>query len=103
MNNIRLGRNRVSATFLAATMLLGVRAYALDPTKAITQYVQTGWTNQTGLPQSSVRAIAQTADGYMWFGTEEGLVRFDGIRFRVFDNRGGKGLPDNYVRRLLVT
>jgi diguanylate cyclase (GGDEF)-like protein len=103
MNDIRLGRNRVSAVFLAAIMLLGGRAYALDPTKAITQYVQTGWTNQTGLPQSSVRAIAQTVDGYMWFGTEEGLVRFDGIRFRVFDNRGGKGLPDNYVRRLLVT
>ena len=73
---------------------------ALDPQKAITQYVQTEWTDRTGLPQNSVSSIAQTRDGYLWFGTEEGLARFDGLRFTVFNTLTYKGLMDNYVNAL---
>jgi ligand-binding sensor domain-containing protein/signal transduction histidine kinase len=43
------------------------------------------WSTEEGLPQSSVHAIAQTSDGYIWAGTEAGLVRFDGLQFKVFD------------------
>jgi ligand-binding sensor domain-containing protein/serine phosphatase RsbU (regulator of sigma subunit) len=66
-------------------LLCGTNVFALDPTKAITQYVHDVWSTNEGLPGNSVMAIAQTRDGYLWFGTYEGLVRFDGIRFTVFD------------------
>ena len=44
------------------------------------------WGLEEGLPQTSVQAIIQTSDGYLWLGTQEGLVRFDGLRFQVFDH-----------------
>lgn len=49
-----------------------------------TQYVIDSWTSENGLPQNSVLSIGQTADGYLWFTTFDGLVRFDGVRFTVF-------------------
>ena len=59
------------------------RGLVLDPDKALTQYVQHVWNSDDGLPQNTVRALTQTQDGYLWLGTEEGLARFDGIRFTV--------------------
>jgi signal transduction histidine kinase/ligand-binding sensor domain-containing protein len=58
---------------------------ALDPRKALTQYSASVWTQQQGLPQDAIRAIAQTADGYLWLGTDEGLARFDGYEFLSFN------------------
>ena len=78
---------RTSLLPLVALLYLGpgpARA-ALDPTKAITQYVRQTWQSGSGLPHNTVMAIAQTTDGYVWLGTEEGLARFDGDRFTVFD------------------
>jgi len=43
------------------------------------------WTSDNGLPDSSVTAIAQTPDGYLWIGTYNGLARFDGVQFANFD------------------
>ena len=59
--------------------------YALDPGKPITQYGHRVWHTDDGLPQDSVRAIAQTRDGYLWLGTQAGLTRFDGEHFTIFD------------------
>jgi signal transduction histidine kinase/ligand-binding sensor domain-containing protein/ActR/RegA family two-component response regulator len=59
---------------------------ALDPHRAITHYNHTVWHTVEGLPQDSVRSIAQTRDGYLWLGTQAGLTRFDGERFTVFDH-----------------
>lgn len=64
--------------------LLPGRALALDPAKNLTQYNCQSWTRQSGLPANSVNAITQTKDGYLWFGTQKGLVRFDGREFRLF-------------------
>jgi ligand-binding sensor domain-containing protein len=75
-------------------------AIALDPSKAISQYVHGHWDTESGLPQNSVSAVLQTRDGYIWAGTQEGLVRFDGVRFTVF-NRGNRMLPHNFVTALL--
>src|SRR6202040_643977 len=44
------------------------------------------WQTEQGLPQNSVTSIVQTRDGYLWLGTYNGLVRFDGVRFKVFDS-----------------
>jgi signal transduction histidine kinase/ligand-binding sensor domain-containing protein len=45
------------------------------------------WSTEDGLPQNSIHSIAQTSDGYIWVGTEEGLARFDGLQFKVFDRQ----------------
>jgi len=87
----------------AAAYLAPLRLEAgLDPSKLITQYVHDIWTVQNGLPQNSVLAIAQTPDGYLWFGTENGLARFDGVRFVTFDKRNTPALKTDEITALLV-
>ena len=61
-------------------------AWGLDPRLAITQYGHGVWTTAAGLPQDSVRGIAQTTDGYLWIATMGGLARFDGVSFTVFNS-----------------
>lgn len=58
---------------------------ALEPARALTQYQTRHWGSEDGLPCNNVLAVTQTADGYLWLGTEEGLVRFDGVRTEGFD------------------
>jgi ligand-binding sensor domain-containing protein/signal transduction histidine kinase len=57
------------------------------------------WQREQGLPQNSVRAMAQTADGYLWVGNDDGVVRFDGLRFVSFGLR--EGLDSGPVQTLL--
>src|SRR4051812_21991799 len=59
---------------------------------AAAQYRFDTWTTDNGLPQNGVRAIAQTPDGYLWFTTFDGLVRFDGVRFTTFASATAKGI-----------
>ncbi|MGA2596050.1 MAG: two-component regulator propeller domain-containing protein [Bryobacteraceae bacterium] len=56
-------------------------AYAIDPNRLMSQYVHDRWGAEQGFPRGPVYAIAQTPDGYLWFGMEEGLIRFDGVNF----------------------
>ncbi len=81
-------------------MATPVRA-SLDPQQAIRQYILQTWQTAQGLPQNSVLASAQTPDGYIWLGTEEGIVRFDGVRFTTFDSRI-TGLQAATIKTLLV-
>ncbi|MBV9035868.1 MAG: hypothetical protein JO182_15370 [Acidobacteriaceae bacterium] len=74
---------------------------SLAPDKPINQFTLQNWQYAQGLPQNSVLAIAQTPDGYLWLGTEEGLARFDGVRFVKFDRQNSK-LDHNMVQALLV-
>lgn len=53
------------------------------------------WTTDNGLPQNGVRQITQTPDGYLWFTTFDGLVRFDGVRFTTFNKSNTKGIINN--------
>ena len=59
------------------------------------QYRFDHWTTENGLPQNSVRDILQTQDGYLWFTTFDGLVRFDGVRFTVFNKSNSPGIANN--------
>lgn len=59
------------------------------------QYRFDSWTTDNGLPQNSVRSIAQTPDGYLWLTTFDGLARFDGLKFTVFDKGNSKGIINN--------
>ena len=56
---------------------------------------------ENGLPQNTVQALVQTKDGFVWLGTEAGLVRFDGVGFLVFDRNSTPALPGNDVCCLL--
>src|SRR6516164_1129466 len=60
-------------------------ALAIDPDRAISQYIRDRWGTDKGFPGGTVSAIAQTTDGYLWIGTEKGLIRFDGLNFRLFE------------------
>lgn len=62
---------------------------------AIAQYRFDSWTTDNGLPQNSIRSIIQTRDGYLWMTTFDGLARFDGVRFTVFDKSNTRGLSTN--------
>jgi ligand-binding sensor domain-containing protein len=53
------------------------------------------WTTENGLPQNSVQALLQTRDGYLWMSTLDGLVRFDGLRFRIFNRQNTPALTTN--------
>ncbi|MBI3426521.1 MAG: hypothetical protein HY011_26640 [Acidobacteria bacterium] len=58
------------------------------------------WTTADGLPQNAINAITQTRDGYLWLATNDGLVRFDGLRFTVFKRSTTPGLATNRFRCL---
>jgi signal transduction histidine kinase/ligand-binding sensor domain-containing protein/CheY-like chemotaxis protein/HPt (histidine-containing phosphotransfer) domain-containing protein len=87
-----------------ATLLLMVSlsAHALDPSLKLSQYVLDNWQIPQGLPQISAQAIARTPDGYLWVGTQEGLARFDGVRFVVFDHFNESAIPDKQISALYV-
>ncbi|HET8541308.1 MAG TPA: two-component regulator propeller domain-containing protein [Anaeromyxobacter sp.] len=75
------GRARGPGRAAILALALAAPAGALDGSKPLRHLGVRTWTTEDGLPQSSVTAIAQTPDGYLWLGTQVGLVRFDGVRF----------------------
>jgi signal transduction histidine kinase/ligand-binding sensor domain-containing protein/CheY-like chemotaxis protein/AraC-like DNA-binding protein len=60
-------------------------------------YVRENWTVADGLPINTINAILQTRDGYLWLGTNDGVVRFDGVRFTVYNAGNTPGLPSNRI------
>src|SRR5216684_1417881 len=58
-------------------------ARALDPNHTLSQYLREQWTTDSNFPGGAIDAITQTSDGYLWMGTAKGLVRFDGVNFRL--------------------
>ncbi|MBI4747477.1 MAG: hypothetical protein HY774_03270 [Acidobacteria bacterium] len=72
------------------------------PLPICAQYHFDLWTTNEGLPQNGVRSIAQTPDGYVWVTTFDGLVRFDGVRFTIFNVSNSKGIQSNLFCNLYV-
>lgn len=73
---------------------------SLDPGTPLTQYGHNVWQRADGLPQNSVMALAQTPDGYLWIATQDGLVRFDGLRFSIFNTTNTPALRANDIQAL---
>lgn len=67
-----------------AVVYLALQMQALDRTRTISKYMRERWGSERGFPSGKVTAITQTSDGFLWIGTEKGLVRFDGINFRTY-------------------
>src|SRR5580658_2666379 len=88
-----------SFLFFMVCCLSARGVWAIAPSKLLTQYTRTVWTQQDGLPQDGINAIVQTADGYLWLGTDEGLARFDGYEFTIFNKANGD-LPSNSITEL---
>jgi len=91
---------RLRCAGLLAALLLGcgLPGHALEPTTPLANYSRQAWGMENGLPQNTVQALAQTKNGFIWLGTEAGLVRFDGNSFAVFDKNSSPALPGNDVR-----
>jgi signal transduction histidine kinase/ligand-binding sensor domain-containing protein len=75
--------------------------WAVDPSRHISQYAHTAWRIQDAVFSGSPNAITQTKDGYLWIGTQTGLVRFDGVRFVPWIPPDGQHLPSSNVISLL--
>lgn len=89
------------AILLAVLFLAGL---ALSGTQAADSpdYLVDVWTSDDDLPDTSVTAITQTPDGYLWIGTHNGLARFDGVRFTTFDPANTPALKHARVNHLFT-
>jgi C4-dicarboxylate-specific signal transduction histidine kinase/ligand-binding sensor domain-containing protein len=85
--------------FLSLLLATGA-SWAVDPGRHISQYGHAAWRVQDGVFTGAPSAITQTADGYMWIGTENGVVRFDGVRFTPWKPDGNE-LPSSDIFDLL--
>jgi signal transduction histidine kinase/ligand-binding sensor domain-containing protein len=101
-----LGRPRSLkvAPLIALLILLawGSGAYGLDPALDVSQYAHTSWKIRDGFCKGAIRAIAQTSDGYLWLGTEFGLLRFDGVKNTLWQSPTGQRLPSDAIYSLLA-
>jgi signal transduction histidine kinase/ligand-binding sensor domain-containing protein len=77
-------------------------AFALDPALDISQYAHTAWKVRDGFTKGVITSLAQTPDGYVWLGTELGLLRFDGVRAVQWQPPAGQQLPGSLITSLLT-
>jgi len=78
-------------------------ALALNPELDVSQYAHKVWRIREGFTTGQIASLAQTPDGYLWLGTEFGLVRFDGVRTSAWQPPAGFSMPDNRIASLLAT
>jgi signal transduction histidine kinase/ligand-binding sensor domain-containing protein len=98
-----LSARALTCIVIACVMLAcGQRARAQGPTLAVSQYAHTTWRVRDGFFKGAVWAIVQTPDGYIWLGTEFGLLRFDGVRAVPWQPPANQALPSTDILSLLV-
>jgi ligand-binding sensor domain-containing protein/signal transduction histidine kinase len=85
-----------SALLMTVTLIFANPSATKDRRKSTPEYGIDFWREAEGLPQSRIRSIVQTSDGYLWLGTDDGLVRFNGASFTAFTVESGS-LRDNEV------
>lgn len=95
---MRFIRQFIAAQFLLLTAGAALAASGLPPLPPQAPIIRS-WGTEAGLPQNSVNALVQTREGYLWAGTQDGLARFDGMRFKLFSLQDG--LPSVNISSLL--
>src|ERR1700743_2206844 len=85
--------------FVVSTLVLFL--FSAGPADA--QYHVDSWTTENGLPQNIFTNVCQTKQGYLWLATLDGLVRFDGVRFVVFDRSNTPGISGNRFTSIYCT
>ncbi len=100
--DLRAIRWRLRNSLLAGLGLVCCASFAqaLDPNRILSQYMREHWGSEKGFTGGSVTALAQTSDGYLWIGTEKGLIRFDGFSFLNFPQATPTTLPIGPVQAL---
>ena len=96
----RQGLRARTVLVVLLTWLAVPAAWALNPDLQLSQYGHSTWRIRDGLLPSEVNSIAQTSDGYLWVGTTNGLLRFDGVRFVPFTLRNDERLPSPVITSL---
>src|SRR6201993_4251167 len=112
MSNSRMPRPRfpchslfATRQFLLAAAMLLISApdgFSLDPSLDVSQYAHTVWKVRDGFSKGVITSLAQTPDGYLWVGTESGLLRFDGVRPVLWQPPSGQQLPGTLITCLLA-
>jgi ligand-binding sensor domain-containing protein/two-component sensor histidine kinase len=99
---MRLARRPLRLALVVAALICPASAaHAQSSGGPLADYTVTTWNENDGLPAGRIRAIAQDSDGYLWLGTDAGLVRFDGVRFDAWRSLGGTRLPFGAVSAIL--
>lgn len=85
-------------TLLCASLLLaGACARGAVPSERGFGFQIENWDTEDGLPHNSVTCLTQSRQGYLWFGTLNGLVRTDGVQFKVYSSENSTNMPGNRV------
>ncbi len=92
---------RLAVLALLAASLSGEIIFAHEPKKSSRPYIFNTWESKDGLPQNSVLQICQSGDGYLWMATNGGLVRFDGVKFTVYDSENTPALKSSRIQSLI--
>src|ERR1700753_146416 len=100
----RRGRQFIPHGIVLACILLACCpcAFALNPALDAGQYAHTAWKVRDGFSKGSINSIAQTPDGYLWLGTQFGLLRFDGVKHVPWQPPPGQQLPSSHIFSLLA-
>lgn len=94
-------RYAVLAALLFCATAASTAAWCLDPNQGLRHYGYQSWQTDSGLPQNTVHAVVQTRDGFLWFATEAGLVRFDSVHFDVFTPKDTPQLKSDLIYALM--
>jgi signal transduction histidine kinase/ligand-binding sensor domain-containing protein len=94
-------RTRAAILVAALTIWPADVARAMDPDHAFSQYIRDRWQRSSGFVAGPVYGITQTRDGYLWIAAERGIVRFDGLRFRLFEPLQPTATTDTAALKLL--
>lgn len=88
--------------FFSLIIFISKPLQAQESPVALSEYFVESWSTKDGLPHNSINAIAQTEEGYLWFGTWEGFARYNGKSFQLFERGADTGLPDSGILALLA-
>jgi len=102
MLSFSLPRAALALLLSAAACAAQEESERKHPPEAALSYAVSHWDAKNGLPLDKVRALAQTPDGFLWVATYNGLARFDGVQFRVFDVENTPALRNNRIESLSV-
>jgi len=89
---------RVRAALCALVVCLAPDLRGAVPAERGAGYLIEAWDTEDGLPQSSVTCLIQSREGYLWLGTQNGLARTDGVRFKVYSAETTRAMPGNHVQ-----
>ena len=95
-------RSQGTILLLIGLMTFPLCMFSLDIQKKIPQYVNRTWRELNGISISMITCLAQTREGYLWIGTQGGLIRFDGVKFLKFNTQNTREMKVNFITTLLA-